>query len=181
MFLCILQMVNAILNRRAAASAEARRARSDPPLFDGVRREGGRLRPAIAKELGAALAQRGEVAYWVVPDAAATARSREQRADPRERLRLRSAKILDAAYRFLCECLIRDHSVNGLKVMLLRNIRIPSQFAVHIDETSEVRRGRMMWRKDRLLGVRLYDHAPPGALRLSDRFALRERYYAIPE
>ena len=65
--------------------------------------------------------------------------------------------------------------------MLLRNIGIPSQFTVHIDETSEVRRGRMMWRKDLLLGVRLYDHAPPGALRLSDRLALRERYYAIPD
>lgn len=174
-------MVNAILNRRAGKSAKARRAPSVPPIFDGVRHDGGRLRPGMAKQLGAALAQRGEVAYWVVPDAAANARFRERRADPRERLRLRSAKILDAAYRFLCESRICDHSPNGLRVMILRNIRIPSQLTVHIDETSEVRRGRMMWRKNQLLGVRLYDHAPPGALRLSDRLALRERYYAIPD
>jgi hypothetical protein len=89
--------------------------------------------------------------------------------------------MLDDAYRFLCECRICDRSLNGMRLLLGRNIRVPAQIAVHIDETREVRRGRVMWRKGLLLGVRLYDHAPHGAIRPSDRLALRERYYAIPD
>ncbi len=151
-------------------------------MFDGVKREGWCVRPAAARNLGAALALRGEVAYWVAPAAEAQRASadfREMRASRRERMRLRSAKLLDAAYRFLCECRIYDRSLNGLRVLLARNVRLPTALAVHVDETSEVRRARMMWRRGLMLGVRLYEPAPHGALRLSDRIALRERYYGI--
>lgn len=172
-------MVNAILNRRGSAPPRPQRARAEPPLLDGVKRHGAQPGGAGARRLGLDLAVYGEVAYWVGQNPASGAR--EKRGDARERIRLRSAKVLDGAYRFLCECRILDRSLNGLRLLLGRNIRVPGQFAVHIDETNEVRRGRVVWRRGLMLGVRLYDHAPPEALRLSDRFALRERYYAIPD
>jgi hypothetical protein len=51
--------------------------------------------------------------------------------------------------------------------------------AVHIDETGEVRHAKVVWRRGTIVGVRLYDAAPLGALRPSDRLALKERYYAV--
>jgi hypothetical protein len=170
-------MVNAILNPRPQVGPPRRRA-PGPTTLDGVRRDHRNTGPASSSEL----ALRGEVAYWDDRELrSASKRSRDQRADRRERLRLRSAKLLDASYRFVCECRICDRSLNGLKLVLPRNIRLPAQFAVHIDETREVRRGRMMWRRGLVLGVRLYDRAPLGALSPSDRFALSGRYYAIPD
>lgn len=168
-----MKMVNAILNRPGAAPSDPPRSRSGPPLLDAVNRAG--------KSRGAR-ASPGEVVYWVTPRPALTASGeREKRADAREGLRLRSAKVLDGTYRFLCEGRLCDRSLNGLRILLGRNVRVPRCLAVHVDETSEVRRGRVMWRKGLTIGVRLDGLAPPGALRPSDRLALRERYYGIPD
>ncbi len=181
MVICILEMVNVILNRRGDRPP-TKRASAKPPVFDGVKQTGWRAKFVPAREIGAALALRGEIAYWVgTPPECVLGGFREMRAEARERVRLRSAKLLDAAYRFLCECRICDRSLNGLKILLARNIAVPGRFAVHIDETFEVRGARMVWRRGLALGVRLMDPAPDGALRLSDRFALRERYYGVPD
>lgn len=161
-----MKMVNAVLSSRGPAPHPSRQSRLGPPLIDAVKRRD---------------AAQGDVAYWVTGAPAYTASGlREKRADARERTRLRSAKALDDVYRFLCECRICDRSLNGLQIRLVRNVCVPRLFAVHIDETGEVRRARVMWRKGLMLGVRLYDLAPPGALKPSDRLALSERYYAIP-
>src|SRR5271170_7604961 len=79
--------------------------------------------------------------YWVATadDEPGRNGGGEKRASSREQTRLRSAKLLDAAYRFLCECRICDHSRHGLRLALGRNIRLPRRMAVHIDETGEVR------------------------------------------
>jgi hypothetical protein len=178
MFLCILEMVNAVLSRRRPASA--RREHAPTPLLEGIKREDWRARPGAARRLGAALAERGEVAYWVVPHGG-TGKDRrsDQRASSREQMRLRSAKLLDAAYRFICDCRIRDRSLHGLKLALARNIRLPRRVAVHIDETSEVRGAKVVWRQGLVIGVHLCERAPASALKPWDRFALRERYYGI--
>jgi len=151
-------------------------------MFEGIRRSDWRTRPDAARKLAFELAQRGEVAYWVEPlDRDSASRNRaDQRGGAREMLRLRSAKLLDAAYRFVCECRICDRSVNGLRLALGRNVGLPSPLAVHIDETGEVRRAKVVWRRGPIIGVRLYDAAPAGALKASERFALRQRYYAVP-
>jgi hypothetical protein len=96
-------------------------------------------------------------------------------------MRLRSAKLLDAAYHFMCECRICDRSLNGLRLALARNVGLPPHLAVHIDETGEVRGATVIWRRGSTIGIRLDEPAPAGALRPSDRFALRERYYAIDD
>ena len=179
MFLCILEMVNAVLNRRG--SGAQRRVRAASLMLEGIKREDWRARPERAPRLGAALAERGEIAYWVVtPDGEPGQNRRgEQRASSREQTRLRSAKLLDAAYRFLCECRICDRSLHGLRLALARNIRLPRRMAVHIDETGEVRRAKVVWRLGPVIGVHLRERAPANALKPWDRFALRDRYYGI--
>ena len=182
MFLCILEMVNAVLNRRGPAGSW--REGAGNPILEGIKREDCRTRrPDAARKLGAVLAERGEVAYWIVAQDGEPRHNRhsEQRGCSREQMRMRSAKLLDAAYRFICECRICDRSLHGLRLALSRNIRLPSRVSVHIDETSEVRSARVVWRQGLVIGVRLHEPAPATALKPWDRYALRERYYGIPK
>ena len=140
MFLCILEMVNAVLSGRRPAGS--RRERATSPILEGLKREDCRTRrPDAARKLGAVLAERGEVAYWIVAQDGWPRQNRhsEQRASSREQMRMRSAKLRDAAYRFICECRICDRSLHGLRLALARNIRLPRRMSVHIDETGEVR------------------------------------------
>lgn len=137
------------------------------------------MRRADAHKLGRTLAGRGEVAYCVLPPDPAShpGSSLDRRTDAREPTRLRSAKLLDGAFRFVCECRIRDRSRNGLQITLARAIRLPARFAVHIDETAEIRCARVVWRRGRFAGVLLLERAT--GVKPCDRFALRERYYGI--
>jgi hypothetical protein len=174
-------MINEALTRRRSAPASDGGA---PALMLlGIKRHEWRTRPKAALKLGRELASRGEIAYWAVsPEARLDEREpAELRAHPRERTHLRSAKLLDGAYRFLCEGRICDRSRDGLRLGLVRDIALPPQLAVHIDETSEVREAKVMWRRGSTIGIRLRSAAPADALRPCDRYALRERYYAIPD
>jgi hypothetical protein len=54
---------------------------------------------------------------------------------------------------------------------------LPRRLAVHIDESGEVRRAIVAWRRGPVVGVRLYERA--SGMKPCDRFALRERYYGI--
>jgi hypothetical protein len=96
-------------------------------MLEGVRQDRWRLRPDEARRLDEALAARGQVAYRVVsPDGAFGAnRARERRAGAREPMRLRSAKVLDRAFQFVCERRICDRSLDGLKLALARDVPLP--------------------------------------------------------
>jgi len=156
--------------------------RAGDAVLHGVKRQDRPSGPDAARRLGRELAQCGEVAYWAVsPEKNAHEGKRgDQRTGPRHLTRLRSAKLLDAAYRFVCEGRICDRSLDGLRLALARDIGLPPGLAVHIDETGEVRSAKVIWRRGQTIGVRLHETAPADALRPSDRYALRERYYAIP-
>jgi hypothetical protein len=147
----------------------------------GVKRDDWRAYASIARKLGRDLAQRGEIAYSAdEPDRAANPRGRrEQRDAVRKTVRLRSAKLLDAAYGFVCECRICDRSQNGLRLAAARKVELPRRLAVHIDETGEIRGVNVVWRRGPLIGVRLEEPAPLSAISPADRYALRERYYGI--
>jgi len=152
------------------------------PVLLGVKRQDWRTQK-MGRGLGRKLAERGEIAYWVVtPEQSSQAEQRaDRRAQARSRTRLRSAKLLDGAYRFLCDGRICDRSSEGLRLALSRNMALPPQLAVHIDETSEVRQAKVIWRRGSTIGIRLCSAAPASALRPCDRRALKERYYAIPD
>ena len=173
-------MDNESLNRTAAGCSN--RVGGQGPVLHGVKRQDWRGRPEAAIELGRKLAGRGEIAYWVRAPSARLLmdKSADQRICPRERTRLRSAKLLDGSYRFMCDSRICDRSRDGLRLALARDIALPRQLAVHVDETSEVREADVVWRRGSTIGIRLRSAAPADALRPCDRYALRERYYAIP-
>ena len=172
-------MINTVLTR--GRRRDANRGEAAKGVLHGVKRPDLRGGPEVARKLGSKLAQRGEIAYWT-PDRNPIEGTRaDQRGGPREPMRLRSAKLLDTTYRFLCECRICDRSPNGLRLALARNIGLPPRLSVHIDETGEVRGAKVIWRRGPIVGIRLQEAAPPGAVRASDRYALRERYYAIPD
>jgi hypothetical protein len=172
-------MADVLLPRRHATHPGREGAANT--MFRGVKRQDWLGRAGTARKLGRQLVLRREIAYWVVvPERDPAERKRvEQRGGPREPMRLRSAKLLDASYRFVCECRICDRSLNGLKLALARNIGLPPRLAVHIDETGEIRGARIIWRRGPLVGLRLQEAPPLGALRASDRYALQERYYAL--
>ena len=121
----------------------------------------------------------GEVGHRVLASGGSpkAGRGGDRRADAREPMRLRSAKLLDPAFRFISECRICDRSKRGLRIALARNLRLPWRFAVHFDETGEIRCATTVWRRGLTIGVRLYGHA--SGIKPCDRIALRERYYGI--
>ena len=157
-----------MVNEALTPTSSGARA-SGQAMFEGIKRQDWRARPEAARELGRKLAERGEIAYWVVsPERRPPESERaDQRQDPRRRIRLRSAKLLDGAYRFVCEGRICDRSRDGLRLALARDIALPPRLAVHIDETSEVREAKVIWRRGSTIGVRLHDAAPAGALGLA--------------
>jgi len=168
-------MINESLGQSSTAAGNRHDAQG--PVLLGVKRQDWR-----ARRLGHKLAQRGEIAYWVVssdepspPDKRA-----DQRAQARERTRLRSAELLDGGCHFLSEGRICDRSRDGLRLALARDVALPPQLAVYIDETSEVREAKVVWRRGSTIGVRLQRLLPADAMTASRRYALRERYYAIP-
>ena len=172
-------MTNEALTRSGSPPANPGAAQT---ALEGVKRQDWRAQPEAARNVGRKLAGRGEIAYWVISlDGRRSGVERdEQRRRPRQRTRLRSAKVLDGAYRFLCEGRICDRSRDGLRLALVRDIALPARLAVHIDETAEVREASVIWRRGSTIGIRLDAAAPPGAMRPCDRHALKERYYAIP-
>jgi hypothetical protein len=172
-------MANAALH--SGRRATANRGDADAPVLVGIKRQDWRAQSEAALKLGRKLASRGEIAYCVVSDGHSTAgQGADLRAQPRERNRLRSAKLLDGGCRFLSEGRIYDRSRDGLRLALARDVTLPRKLAVHIDETSEVREARVIWRRGSTIGIRLGSAAPTDALRPCDRRALRERYHAIP-
>jgi hypothetical protein len=138
-----------------------------------------RLKRLVSKSL----ATRSLVSYEIIePPAetpAKTQRPSEKRAGARRRLRLHSAKLLDSQGAFICECLVRDQSKQGLCLKLMKNIGLPARCILYDDETRSLNAVMTVWRRDSLLGVRYCETVAPIAIKPSDRTALRGRYYAV--
>ena len=142
------------------------------------------LAPAgLNRLMSQSLARRNLVSYEIVeppPEAPPIAGKRiEKRSSARRRLRLRSGKLLDAHNKFLCECLVRDRSGQGLCLMLAKNIGLPIRYRLYDDETGSLHAITTIWRRSAVLGVRYCSTLKPVAIKESDRSALRGRYYAV--
>lgn len=114
------------------------------------------------------LVQEGQAAYRV-----------DGRGAARRRTRLQSAKILDAGGAFLCEATVQDLSASGLRVLLARNLGLPSRLLVHLDLTSDFLSATVAWRRERVAGLHVLASGVSGPLKTSDRLALKGRYYAV--
>ena len=153
--------------------------------LDGVRTGHRRAPSSFRRLMSKSLARQSLVSYEVVeaPAEAAPAagRSVERRAGARRRLRLRSGKLLDSQNKFICECLVRDESPQGLCLKLAKNLGLPVRYRLYNDETGTLSVVATIWRRGELLGVRYCPTSKPAAIKESDRSALRGRYYAIPD
>jgi hypothetical protein len=155
-----------------------------------VNLEGVRLRrwPApsgLRRLMTQSLARKSLVSYEIVPppsgDPPVEGKPKEKRSSARRRLRLRSAKLLDSQSAFICECLVRDQSTQGLCLKLMKNVGLPARYVLYDDETESLHVVTTIWRRGSLLGVRYCASATPVSIKASDRAALRGRYYAVPD
>lgn len=131
----------------------------------------GRREPTLSAEAAKSLAERGQVGYREIDV--------EPRLSPRQRTRLRSAKILDARNNYLCDARVQDRSVEGMRLLLSHNVGLPSRFGVHDDETGDVLTVRAAWRRGHALGVRVVQLGSPTPLTRSQHAALKGRYYGV--
>jgi hypothetical protein len=153
--------------------------------LDGVRTGPWRAPPGLKRLMSKSLARRALVSYEVVEtpaeESSAGERKQERRSGARRRLRLRSGKLLDSQNKFICECLVRDESPQGLCLKLMKNVGLPARYRLYNDETGALSVVATIWRRSELIGVRYCPTSKPAAIKESDRSALRGRYYAIPD
>jgi hypothetical protein len=153
--------------------------------LEGVRTGHRRAPSGFKRLMSQSLARRSLVSYEVVETPAEAApvggSGVERRSGARRRLRLRSGKLLDSQNKFICECLMRDESPQGLCLKLMKNLGLPVRYRLYNDETGTLSVVTTIWRRGELLGVRYCPAAKPASIKESDRFALRGRYYAIPD
>ncbi len=102
-----------------------------------------------------------------------------RRGERRLRTRLRSAKVLDAKNKFLCDCAVVDASKGGLGLRVAPHIPIARQFCLHDDLTREVLSVAVAWRKGASLGVRILYKDAIERLKPVERAALSGRYYGV--
>jgi len=127
--------------------------------------------PAAAFKSGAA------VTYMVIEKK--TSGDRDRRGEDRRRTRLRSGKILDSQNKFLIECQVHDRSAQGARLRLVANVFTPTRIRLFDDEAKTVQDARIVWRRDRELGVRFAATGYAQNLRPADRASLAGKYYAV--
>ena len=149
--------------------------------IQAIRLEGRGKRPPLAL----ALARRGVVVYSVATVAegagSGSAPSAEHRANGRNRLRLRWAKIISPQGRFLGEGRLHDRSAGGARLALAALHALPGKFWLHDDASGETEWVVVVWRRGAQIGLRLGAPGAPPPLKPSDRFALRQRYSGVAD
>ena len=116
--------------------------------------------------------------YTVLKEVAASRPPADRRGDQRLRTRLRSGKIINDDGQFLIECLIVDRSSFGGKLRLPKTSPLPARVMLYDDQSGELLRATVIWRRDRETGIRFT------AVERTDRFraiadAMRRKFYAM--
>ena len=140
----------------------------ETPMLEGKRANG------LSPEATASLLKQGFVSYSETPPSAS-----EVRAHSRARKRLHSAKIIDGDNVFLCEAVLQDVSLGGMRLLLARNIGLPPRFGVHDDLNRDLFTVSQVWRRGLAIGVRILSRDPPRPIRPVERAALAGRYYGV--
>jgi hypothetical protein len=150
----------------------------------GARLLEGRAIAGLSPEAAASLARQGVVTYSVTtvqPQAPQRrdGNGKEARRQARARVRLRSAKVIDANNVFLCEALVQDRSPGGMRLLLARNVGLPKRFGVYDDLSGDVATAALAWRRGQTLGVRIQRDGPPSPMTPAQMAALAGHYYAM--
>ena len=134
----------------------------------------------LSPEAAQSLARLGIATYSVVAGEAANRRADpEARKQIRQRLHLRSAKVIDAANGFVCDAMIWDRSDGGRRLVLANNVGLPPRFGFYEDEDGAIFTATLAWRRGPVVGARIQRPGPPSPMKPTQKTALSGRYYAL--
>ena len=121
----------------------------------------------------------GEFTYAPLAPAKTVRKRTERRGSPRQRTRLRSGKIADAADgRFVTECLVYDLSASGSRVRPPIGARLPSPLYLFDDQTGTLHLAVVLWRRRHESGIGFRTH-PVSARSRALASELRRKFYAV--
>jgi len=104
----------------------------------------------------------------------------QRRLHPRQRTRLRPAKLAGLDNEFICDCTIRDISNGGLKLVLNEETDLPEEFYVFDVVPKTVSEVQLRWRDGLAAGVVYL--VPPASIRHFSNTGVRklaQRLYAL--
>ena len=110
---------------------------------------------------GTALWRRGHIyGARVVADngglwSKATRDGSDRRQAPRRRVHMQTAKFFTEDGNLLGEGMLRDISTTGMQIALANFRELPMRFHVHIEHNRSVSTCKVVWRRDRLVGLRI--------------------------
>ncbi|MCI0467561.1 MAG: PilZ domain-containing protein [Beijerinckiaceae bacterium] len=110
--------------------------------------------------------------YYVVR----TAPQDDKRAFRRRRTRLRTGKILSADSLYLIDCQIFDCSETGARLRLFENWPVPFKFRLFDESAERIGDARVVWQKDRQIGIEFAPFARPRELTKAQLSRLRSGY-----
>jgi hypothetical protein len=134
-------------------------------MLNGMRGPAWFQRAGLARLFSKSLAKRGLVAFHGALLPAGQKRDAqpaiENRRVDRQRVRLRSGRILDHEGRFICDCMIHDRSSSGLRLKLHERLTLPRRGVIRLDDTGVAHAMEIAWQRDTLAGARLLGQAWP--------------------
>lgn len=87
----------------------------------------------------------------------------ERRSVPRGRSYLGAKVVFNHRYCSM-DCLIRDMSSHGAKLIFTNTVTVPDELDLEIRKTSETRRVKVVWRRGDEAGVQFLDRQPKAEL-----------------
>ncbi|MEM9635826.1 MAG: PilZ domain-containing protein [Pseudomonadota bacterium] len=107
-------------------------------------------------------------------------RAIQRRLHPRQRTRLRPAKLASLDNEFICDCSIRDMSEGGVRLVLNEDTDLPEEFYVFDAVPRTVAEVQLRWRNGLAAGV-VY-MVPPASIKHFSNTGVRklaQRLYAL--
>jgi hypothetical protein len=75
---------------------------------------------------------------------------------------LRAGQISDRQHHFICDCVVRDRSKGGARLLLPRNIKVPLLIWFYDEEYGEAVKAEVRWRRNQEIGILKLPHGPSG-------------------
>lgn len=103
----------------------------------------------------------------------------QRRLHPRQRTRLRPAKLASLGHDFICDCTIRDISEGGVRLVLNEDLDLPDEFYVFDVVPKTVAEVQLRWRSGLAAGVVYL--VPPANIRHFRNTGVRKLAYRLYE
>lgn len=116
---------------------------------------------------------------YCVTDMPSNAKDQDRRRLQRKRTKLRCGKVLDSKGNFLIECQVRDRSVSGAQLRLMRGVTLPRRIKLYDDEYGALLDANVIWRRNSEIGVQFTTKLNAQSIKLGRLSALAGKYYAL--